>query len=456
MSSKAANPTLKFTSIALRVALGLAILGVGIGIFGVLFATKPELPPRDQAASALIVGTVPATRGDVDRVCSGYGTARAMNATNLAAQVAGRIVDRPETIEPGNAVTAGDLIVQIEQTDYLARARAAEQFVAQAEADLAALDIDEAAWKEQLEIAEDQASIERRELSQAYAALERGAATTSEIDRRTKALRILETQVSSIRQQFERVPSRRATLHAALDRARADADVAKQDLLRTGITAPFDGVLENVSVENDEFVAVGAPIARVVDIARIEVPVKIAASAFGYVRVGDAATLSPDGPTTHTWDGTVSRISPEIDPGARSITVFIEVRQDPAIFQNAGRDSTMLLLPGQFVTCTITGAPETDRLIVPRRAVQDGVLYLAVPNDRGTWTARKADARAIFHTTGSFPDIDPLEQQWTILHAPEITAGTPIIVTNLDVMIDGRIVNIASRTDATNDAGDSR
>lgn len=458
MSSKATTPMLKVTSVLLRVAIGAAVLLVGTGIALTLVATKPSLPPRAEGDSAaLVVGTVPATRTDVDRVWSGYGTARAMNSANLAAEVPGRIVDRPANIEPGNRVAAGDLIVQIEQTDFLARARAADQFVAQALADLESLKIDEAAWQEQLEIAEEQAAIERRELSQAYAALERGAATPSEIDRRTKALRALEAQVSTIRQQFQRVPSRRATLEATLDRARADADVAKQNVRRTAITAPFDGVLESVSVESDEFVNVGAPIARLVDISRIEVPLKIPASALGYVRVGDAATLRPDGPATHSWPGTVGRISPEADPGSRSITVFIEVTQDAAGFQSASHDSTTLLLPGQFVVCTITGAPETDRLLVPRRAVQDGVLYVAVPNDRGSWTARKTDVRAVFHTTGSHPDIDAIEQQWTVLDTTSIPDDAPIIVTNLDVMIDGRIVSIASRAAAADPAsGDPR
>lgn len=463
MSSKAANRWLKLSSFWIRTLLGIAILAVGGGIAYSLYATKPELPPRDGNDSAVIVvGTIPATRADVDRVWSGYGTARSMNAVNLAAQVAGRIAERPDGVEPGNRVAAGELLAQIEQTDYLARARAAEQFVAQALADLEALKIDEAAWEEQLQIAEDQAAIERRELSQAYAALERGAATTSEIDRRTKALRVLEVQVSTIRQQFQRVPSQRATLEATLDRVRADAEVASQNLLRTGITAPFDGVLESVSVETDEYVNIGSPIARVVDIAHIEVPLKVPASALGYVRVGDVATLRPDGPATHSWTGTVGRISPEIDPGTRSITVFIEVSQNPEAFQRESHDSTTLLLPGQFVACTINGAPETDRLIVPRRAVQDGRLFIALPNDRNLWTARKADVRALFHTTGSYPDIDPAEQQWTVLDTNDIPDNAHIIVTNLDVMIDGKVVNTASRaadnTDqpATTSSGDSR
>lgn len=437
---------MKLVPLLLRICLGVLILGIGLGIAWTLILTKPELPPRAEGAAALVVGTIPATRTDVDRVWTGYGTARAMNSANLAAEVSGRIVERPVGIEPGNRVSAGELIVQIEQADYLARARAADQLVAQARADLESLDIDEAAWLEQLRLAEEQATIESRELSQAYAALERGAASASEIDRRTKALRALEVQVSTIRQEHARVPSRRATLRAALERLRADAEVAAQNLRRTGITAPFDGVLEEVRIESGEYVTVGAPIARVVDITHIEVPLRVPASALGYVRVGDAVVLRPDGPATNTWTGAVGRISPEVDPNTRSITVFVEVSQDAAAFQSASHDATTLLLPGQFVECAIDGAPESGRLLVPRRAVHDGTVYVAVPNARGTFTARKAFVRSVFHTTGSYPAIDPLEQQWTVVETEDIPDGSAIIVTNLDVMIEGRIVNIAPRT----------
>lgn len=73
------------------------------------------------------------------------------------------------------------------------------------------------------------------------------------------------------------------------------------------------------------------------------------------------------------------------------------------------------------------------------------MLYVAVPNDRGSWTARKTDVRAVFHTTGTHPEIDAIEQQWTVLDTANIPDGAPIIVTNLDVMIDGKIVTIATR-----------
>ncbi|VAX41091.1 hypothetical protein MNBD_PLANCTO03-2398 [hydrothermal vent metagenome] len=443
MSSPAATPLLKLASLLTRVVVSVGILGVGVGIAAALVLTKPELPPNDNPSLALLVGTVPATRADVPRAWSGFGTANSMNAVDLAAQVTARVTDRPTAIEPGMPVAAGDLIVQLEETDYLARSQAADQLVTRALADLDALDIDEAAWQEQLRFAEDQVAIERRELSQALEALESGAASPSEIDRRTKALRILETQVSTIRQQLRRLPSTRLGLQANLNRLRADANLARENLARTTITSPITGIIQSVEVEQGELLAVGAAIARIVDLSRIEVPLRLPASALGYIRIGDTATLRPDGPATHFWTGAVSRIAPEADTTTRTLTVYIEVTQDPDIFRDRSVSHTAaLLLPGQFVVGEIAGEPETGYFVVPRRAVQDETIFIAIPNDRGTWTARKRPVSTLFHTSGSFPQIDPIERQWTVLERADIEPGSPIIVTNLDDMIDGRIIDI--------------
>ena len=452
MPTRVSSSLLGPLSILLRIGVGLGVVGLGIAIFLALFFTKPELPPKDNPSNALAVGTIPASFTDIPRTWSGYGSARTMNSVDLSAQVTGRVTERPTAIEPGLPITAGDLIVRLEQTDYLARSRAADQMVAQSLAELDSLDIDETAWTEQLRLAEDQASIERRELAQALDALEQGAASASEIDRRTKALRTLETQVSTTRQQLQRVPSRRDALQAGLNRLRADADLARENLNRTAVTSPITGVIQRVSVEQGELLAVGAPIARIVDISRIEIPLKIPATALGYVRIGDPATLRPDGPGSNTWMGKVVRISPEADPATRTLTVYVEVQQDPAAFQSRDHASATLLLPGQFVVGVITGEPETGRLIVPRRAVQNATLYIATPNDLGNWTARQVPVATLFFASGSFPEIDPFERQWAVLEDTGVAPGSPIIVTNLDVMIDGKFVNIQMRADQGEDA----
>jgi RND family efflux transporter MFP subunit len=240
-----------------------------------------------------------------------------------------------------------------------------------------------------------------------------------------------------MQQELGRLPTRRQALQATLDRLRADADLAEENLRRTTISSPISGVLQSVSVEPGELVGVGAPIARVVDLSRIEAPLRAPASALGQIRIGDEAALRADGPAAAGWTGAVSRIAPEADQATRTLTVFVEVRQDPGVFQRG--DQGELLLPGQFVTGTIRAAADRPRTLVPRRAVVEGSLFIAEPGPEQTWAAHRVPVEVLFHTTGAFPRIDPLERQWAVLATP-IPEGTPIIVTNLDDLTEGRYV----------------
>ncbi|MBK7405870.1 MAG: HlyD family efflux transporter periplasmic adaptor subunit [Phycisphaerales bacterium] len=445
MSSEAAGPLLKAVSVSLRILIGVAVLAAGVGIAAALVASKKEPPEKPVVSQSLLVGTIPATALDVPRQWSGYGTARAMNAVDIAAQVSARVTERPTAIEAGAPIRAGDLILQLERTDYDARLRSAEQQVAQAAADLDALDVDEASWQEQLRLGEEQVEIESRELRQATEAMERNASTPSEIDRRSKALRALEAQVSGIRQQFQRVPSKRQSLQATLDRLKADADLARQNLERTTIASPITGVLQSVNARQGELLAVGSPVARVVDLSRVEVPLRLPASALGYVAIGDQATLRPDGPSSKHWTGKVVRIAPEADPATRTLAVFVEVAQKPSGFEQD--EGSSLLLPGEFVVGELVGAPEHGRTLVPRRAIQDGAVFLAEPGDQGAWISRRVPVSVLFYATGSYPEIDPVERQWAVLEAP-LPAGAPVIVTNLDDLTDGRFVEQKSRAAA--------
>ncbi|MCW5777116.1 MAG: hypothetical protein KIS87_11820, partial [Phycisphaeraceae bacterium] len=157
-------------SIAVRVMLGAGVLFVGFGVFAMLFATKERPHRSDHGDTAPLVLTTLAHRTIVPDVWQGYGTVRAMQAVEVAAQVSARVVERPGLIEAGAPIREGEMIVRLEASDYANRAEAARQMVAATKADLERLDVDEAAWREQLALAEQQVAVEERELERTLAA----------------------------------------------------------------------------------------------------------------------------------------------------------------------------------------------------------------------------------------------------------------------------------------------
>ena len=416
-------------AVILRAIVAIAIVTAAVAIAGALVASKPEAqrtttPPKPPSLPAIVAAQLP-----VAPVVEGHGTARPKNSADLSSQVSARVIERPASFEPGLPVRAGDVLLRLDPSDYQARADAADALAAQARAELDALDVDELSWRLQVELAAEQTRIETDELRRASDALEQGASSTSELERRTKSLRAMQRDLESMRQQLARVPSKRAALHAQLANLESAAKLARHDLERTVIRAPVHGTLQLAPPMPGELLAPGSPVARIVDLSLIEIPLAIPASQLTLAAHASAARVSTGAPHAPPIDARVVRVAPEADPAARTATIYLEIIQNPA---------DPLILPGQFVTARIDSVNPTPRTLVPRRAIDRDRLFLAVPplSPDQPHTARSVPVRVAFFLDASFPTIDPHETQWAALESP-LPPGTIVLVAGLDALYDG-------------------
>jgi membrane fusion protein (multidrug efflux system) len=98
------------------------------------------------------------------------------------------------------------------------------------------------------------------------------------------------------------------------------------------VRAPIDGVVASRSVHAGEKVGVDQALFTLVDLGRMEIEAPAPASEIPSVRVGQAATFRVDGFGERAFEGRVERINPTAQPGSRSITLYISVRnQDGAL-----------------------------------------------------------------------------------------------------------------------------
>lgn len=381
-----------------------------------------------------------------------YGTARAMVAADIAAEVSGRVVERPEHLEAGVAVRSAELLLRIDPTDYQQRVVSARQQILSIESQLDGLEIEQARLAEQAELLQEERAVAERELGRARDALARGAGNESQIDARVQALNAVTRSQAVVLSALEAIPPRRSSMLASLESARADLRLAEENLARTEIRAPFPGSLQQIRFRVAEWVRAGDAVARVVDLSRIEVPLRLAQSASGMIALGDAVTLRAEGPSPQSWAGSVVRIAPETDAATRSLTVFVEVRQRPDA-------DAPLLRPGQFVMGEIRSADRTPTLVVPRHSVNvDRVLVAAPRRDSdpapppGAVTPMvvvSALVHVAHHLEDRFPDIAEGETQWAVLDAlPETDAirtlrpGDLVLVSNLESLRVGDMVDV--------------
>lgn len=114
-----------------------------------------------------------------------------------------------------------------------------------------------------------------------------------------------------------------AAAKAALDRAEAGLAAARIELSKTTIRAPFDGIFETRLAERGDFLSVGAPCGRVVDLDPIVVAVDATEEQFSAIAVGDPVdvTLST-GPTV---EGKVRYVARTASTQTRTFRVEIEI-----------------------------------------------------------------------------------------------------------------------------------
>lgn len=458
---------LRVVSLVVRSAAGLLVLAVAVGIYWLLVSTAktPTRAPLERIE--VQVSTVPVGVVPVPRVWEGYGTAAAMRTAEVSAQIAARVVDRPPSVEEGMAIGAGDVLVALEQVDVQNRLLADSNTVAALESDLSGLEIELDSLNERLELGEDELSVEQRTLDRLTGALGQGAANSTDVDRQLSVVRRLEREVALLRQQIRLIDTRRTTLQAQLEGARAALSIAEENLARATVRSPLTGILQRVDADLGELLAVGSVVARVVDLRTIEVPIRLPVSSISTVSLGDRVTVRTDGPgmdgSGAEWVGTVVRIAPEADPSRRTITAFVEVTQS---LPNDGNLSG-LLLPGQFVTARVQTETTQEYAVVPRPALRgDRVLALA-ENQDGETIARQIDVEVVFEFGGSFPDIHPRETQWAAIRAVDgATLPDRVILSNFEGLRDGSAVRIqvpavgpsvsggAEGTGGADDAGD--
>ncbi|USN98378.1 MAG: HlyD family efflux transporter periplasmic adaptor subunit [Phycisphaeraceae bacterium] len=432
--------------------MGVIALVIALALFMYLAKTREVAQHRDEALSLPVVRAVECVTRPIARQWTGYGTARAMEASDVAAEVAGAVVERPERLEAGVAVEKGDLLLRLDPSDYQDRVQSAQTRIASLEAQLSGLEVQEARLNEQADLLAAEKEIAERDLQRAKDALEKGAGNESQVDAKLQALKAVNRNRAAVLSQLEVIPSKRAETNASLESARADLRMAQQNLARTEIRAPFAGVLQRMDLQVGEWARVGDAVARVVDLSRIEVPLRLPQEAGSALKAGDEATLTVEGPATQTWAGAVSRLAPESDASIRSMTVFVEVRQQPD-----GSAGT-LLRPGQFVMGRVVSRDVVERMVVPRHSVDVDTVLTVVslgPNDPTPPTGasrpmivQQADVNVVHYLEGRFDRVSPTETQWAVLidrgisSSRALHAGDLVLVSNLESLRPGDLVDV--------------
>jgi membrane fusion protein, multidrug efflux system len=219
-------------------------------------------------------------------------------------------------VREGEAVRAGQLLARFDAGDQAGNARSADADVAAARSELST-----AQWT--LE--------QNRELHREGAIPERD-------------VRVAEQIVSAARARVAAAEARMGT--------------SRREVGDTRVLAPSNGIIERRMVNPGEHVNRNAALFTLVRGDVLELAAAVPERAAASIRTGQSVTFTADG---SQFAGTVARISPSVDPGSRSVTVYVQVPNPE------GR-----LRAGTFASGRIVSRVLEDVLVVPSSALRAG------------------------------------------------------------------------------------
>lgn len=366
-------------------------------IFGAvtLLATSPKLTPTAPTPIPTTVRVLTADPQPIVLKVSSQGTVMPNTESDLIPEVSGKVIWVSPALVAGGYFNEGDTLLRLEEKDYRANVERAS----------AALNRTQAEYEHA-----------RFEYQRLQSLEERQLVSRSQSENALRAFRVAEAAV-------------RETA-AALEQARRDVE-------RTQLHAPFTGLVRTEQVDIGQFVARGAPIAKIYATEDVEVRLPIADRQLAFLNLPaghrgelplDAqphVTLTADyAGQPLTWNGRIVRAEAQIDVKSRMVHVVARI--------NNAAQATPLSV-GLFVDAEIEGRRAEDVVVLPRSALREGSRVLIV------------DAQDKIR----FRDVTPL-RLWgdNVLIQGGIESGERVCISPIQTAIDGMPVAPIDETPA--------
>jgi RND family efflux transporter MFP subunit len=149
-------------------------------------------------------------------------------------------------------------------------------------------------------------------------------AATQALEQSQRALARLKTLRESgmtSAQALDDAEVRRNSAQSELSAARARVVAAQQQVTRTVVRAPFDGIVSDRKVSPGDTAAIGKELLKVIDPTSMRFEGRVSADKIAAVKVGQPVMFRVNGYGEQQFSGTVKRI----DPSANDVTRQVEV-----------------------------------------------------------------------------------------------------------------------------------
>ena len=316
----------------------------------------------------------PVTTATVERLpllqsqVTASGEIVASRFAEIGANVMGRLVSL--SVKEGDAVTAGQVVARIDSAQAAATATGAEASVAALEAEARAATTRVRAFEAALDESRARATESASALERAKQLRDSGLIAAAEFDRLAATSGAATAQVASAIAAVAQARDAAAATERRVAQGRAERARVGDQLSKTEITAPIDGVVTRLDAEVGEMVVIGVQnqpgtiVMTISDLSAINAEVKVAEADVMRLTHAMAASVTLEALPGQRFAGRVVEIGasalPQLGAQAAAREFRVKVRLDR---------TTTPLRPGLTCDAEIVVAERRNVLTVPLQSV---------------------------------------------------------------------------------------
>jgi len=389
------------------------IIGSVLVVIALVVWQKSQSAERKpDAEKAVLVETIEAEIVSLNFTVNSQGTVRPRTETTLVSEVSGKIVSVAPEFVAGGFFHKGEVLLQIDPSDYKTGLKRAEAALASRKAKLA----DETARSEQA--LKDWINMGKQ-------------GQPSDLGLRKPQMADAEANVSA---------------------AEADVQKARRDLERTRITVPYDGLVRQKVVDIGQYVTPGTRLGVTFAIDTAEVRLPLSNDDLHYLDLPSETEVENENksfpPVTlstenaggmNRWQARIIRTEGVVDEVSRVIYAVAQVVDPYAVL---GQSHQQELKIGTFVNAEIQGLPANNVVVLPRYVLRADHTILTANADNELEilpvTVLRAEPKKVYLSQG-------------------IEGGTKVVITTLDAPVPGTKLAIRGLEEptATESAGSS-
>lgn len=419
-----ANRTAINTIAALTCAVGLIAAGCG---------SKQDAAGGPPGPAPLTVTAQPVRQGTLVSTFALTGTIAPARQGNLASVFSGTV--RDVNVQIGDPVSAGQVLVQIDDSTLRAQLAQDQAALAEARARLRQSTVNDrgaalttSSSLRSAQVAYDTAVADNRRNETLY---RQGYISQQAIDQSRSALATAQAALQSAQ-----VAAQNASMSsggdsagqadvASMQAAVAADDAAVQSVLtqiaQAAVRAPFDGIVTERNVDPGSLASPGTPLVQVSQLNPAYVNVGVPDDDLRYVRDGSQADVHVDVLAGRTWHGEVNHLNAATGQGTLTYLARISLP-----------NPDVALKAGMVANVTFVAAKDQGVLIVPRGAV--------ATTDSGTVVYAVVDGKAKLRPV----KVALQTQDEAQISGAGIAKGTVVITQRPDALADGSPVKIVS------------